>query len=83
MIQNGPPHFEGIAGIEYHSSSHGPDVPMIQGTRIPVTVVLDNLAEGLPVQELLASYPTLTHQDVLAALQYASTVIKYLEGEYA
>ncbi|MGC8460780.1 MAG: DUF433 domain-containing protein [Candidatus Dormibacteria bacterium] len=56
---------------------------MIQGTRIPVTVVLDNLAEGLPVQELLASYPSLTHQDILAALQYASTVIKYLEGEYA
>jgi uncharacterized protein (DUF433 family) len=30
-----------------------------KGTRIPVSVVLDNLAAGLAVEEILLSYPTL------------------------
>ena len=44
----------------------------IRGTRIPVAVVLDNLAAGVPVAELLASYPTLAAEDVHAALGYAA-----------
>jgi uncharacterized protein (DUF433 family) len=44
----------------------------IRGTRIPVSVVLDNLAAGVPVPELLASYPSLSAPDVQAALAYAA-----------
>lgn len=44
----------------------------VQGTRIPVSVVLDNLAAGLSHQELLASYPSLTEEDVRACLAYAA-----------
>lgn len=37
-----------------------------------VTVILDNLADGLGEAEILKSYPTLTSEDVHAAISYAS-----------
>lgn len=42
------------------------------GTRIPVTVILDNLAEGASKEEILASYPSLHAQHISAALAYAA-----------
>jgi uncharacterized protein (DUF433 family) len=48
--------------------------PCIKGTRIWVSLVLDLLAGGTTDAELLAEYPQLTHQDVLAALAYAAEV---------
>jgi uncharacterized protein (DUF433 family) len=50
--------------------------PCIAGTRIMVTVVLDNLAEGLTPQEITAEYPSLTVADVHAALRYASMLAR-------
>lgn len=44
----------------------------IRGTRIMVSVVLANLAAGLPHAEIVASYPPLTEEDIKAALAYAS-----------
>ncbi len=44
----------------------------IKGTRIPVSVVLDNLADGLEVAEIVQSYPSLTEQSVRAAIAYAA-----------
>ena len=43
----------------------------IKGTRIMVSVLLDNLAAGLQVDEVLESYPSLTAEDVHAAVAYA------------
>ncbi len=37
-----------------------------------VTVILDNLAEGLSEDEILTSYPTLVSDDIRAAIHYAS-----------
>jgi uncharacterized protein (DUF433 family) len=42
------------------------------GTRIPVTVILDNLAEGASRDEVLRSYPSLTVEHISAALAYAA-----------
>lgn len=42
------------------------------GTRIPVTVILDNLAEGATKEEVLASYPSLRVDHINAALAYAA-----------
>jgi uncharacterized protein (DUF433 family) len=42
------------------------------GTRIPVSVVLDNLAAGLSEKEILASYPRLSHEAVQACIAYAA-----------
>jgi uncharacterized protein (DUF433 family) len=44
----------------------------IKGTRIPVSVVLDNLAEGLLPAEIVRSYPSLTVDAVRAAIAYAA-----------
>jgi uncharacterized protein (DUF433 family) len=50
--------------------------PCIHGTRIMVSVILDNLAEGLTPQEIVAEYPPLTLEDVRAAISYAATLAR-------
>ena len=44
----------------------------IKGTRIPVTLILDALAAGDTAEELLRGYPTLTREDINAALAYGA-----------
>ena len=44
----------------------------IRGTRIPVAVVLANLAAGLTHEELLRSYPSLSVEAIQSALAYAA-----------
>lgn len=44
----------------------------IKGTRIMVSVILDNLAEGVGEMEILKSYPSLTLDDIKAAIAYAA-----------
>lgn len=48
----------------------------IKGTRVMVSVILDNLAAGLSIEELLESYPTLTREAVQAALEYAAELAR-------
>ncbi len=48
----------------------------IMGTRIMVSVVLDNLAAGLTADEIIFSYPSLNHNAVQAALLYAAELSK-------
>lgn len=48
----------------------------IRGTRIPVSVVLDNIAAGVPREEILRSYPALTPADIDAALAYAAELAR-------
>ena len=44
----------------------------IKGTRIMVSVVLDNLAAGLTTDEIVRSYPSLSREAVQAAISYAA-----------
>lgn len=46
--------------------------PRIRGTQIPVSVVLDNLAAHVDLREVLASYPSLSEDDVRACLAWAA-----------
>jgi uncharacterized protein (DUF433 family) len=48
----------------------------IAGTRVMVSVVLDNLADGESETSILASYPSLTHEDVQAAIAYAAELAR-------
>lgn len=48
----------------------------IKGTRIMVSVVLDNLAAGLDDEEIMKSYPSLTKEAILAAISYAAELAK-------
>ncbi len=50
--------------------------PCIKGTRIWVSLIVDNLAEGVSEQELLEAYPQLTTQDIRAALAYAAEMTR-------
>jgi len=46
--------------------------PCIRGTRIWVSLILDFLASGVTMEELLAEYPQLTAEDVRAAIAYGA-----------
>lgn len=46
--------------------------PCIRGTRIWVSLILDNLAEGVTEKELLDDYPGLKHEDIFAAIAYGA-----------
>lgn len=48
----------------------------IKGTRIPVSVILDCLAESMTEKEILKEYPALTAQDIKAAIEYAALLSK-------
>ncbi len=46
------------------------------GTRIMVSVVLDNLAAGMAVEEVLKSYPSLSQDAIQAAIAYAADLAR-------
>lgn len=48
----------------------------IKGTRVMVSVVLDNLAAGMSREEILASYPSLTGEDIDASIAYAAELAR-------
>ena len=48
----------------------------IQGTRVPVYVILDFLAAGNTIEEILAEYPQLSREDILAAIEYAAMLAR-------
>ncbi len=49
--------------------------PIIKGTRISVQFILELLAAEMSVDEILAEYPYLVREDVLAAINYAARTI--------
>ena len=48
----------------------------IKGTRIMVSVILDNLAAGLSADEVLESYPSLNREAIQAAITYAADLAR-------
>lgn len=48
----------------------------IKGTRVMVSVILDNLAAGVSQDEILQSYPTLNPEAVQAAISYAAELAR-------
>ena len=61
--------------------SVNPDVlggtPVFVGTRVPVAVLFENLADGMNLEEILDAYPTLTRAVALAALQFAQVSLAH------
>jgi uncharacterized protein (DUF433 family) len=49
--------------------------PVVQGTRLPVALVLEYLADNPDLDELFAAFPRLTVDDVRAVLAYARQVV--------
>lgn len=50
--------------------------PVIRGTRVPVDAILHRIAQGETLDDLIEDYPKLRKQDIKAALEYASSVVK-------
>jgi len=50
--------------------------PHIKGTRIHIDIILDSLASGETMEEIIESYPRLSREDIFATLEYASNLIK-------
>lgn len=48
----------------------------IKGTRIMVSVILDNLAAGLTADEIIDSYPSLSPEAIQAAITYAAELAR-------
>jgi len=48
----------------------------IRNTRVMVSVVLDNMAAGLTPDEIVRSYPSLSHEAVQAAVTYAAELAR-------
>ncbi|MCA3248761.1 MAG: DUF433 domain-containing protein [Azospirillum sp.] len=57
-----------------------PDVlsgrPVFRGTRVPVEVLFENLEDGLTIDEIVQSYPSLNKEDLVACLEAACETIK-------
>jgi uncharacterized protein (DUF433 family) len=51
--------------------------PVITGTRIPVSLILGALSAGQSNAELLADYPSLTNEDISAALAFATELSEF------
>jgi len=50
--------------------------PVIRGTRIAVDLLMDRLADGWSMDDILATYPRLTREDVLAAIGFVAEVFR-------
>lgn len=51
-------------------------VPCIRGLRIPVSVVVGMIADGMDEKEILQSYPDLEAEDLREALRYAAEAVR-------
>jgi uncharacterized protein (DUF433 family) len=57
--------------------------PVIKGTRIPVSVILEQIAAGDSWDTVLSNYPELKKEDIPAALMYARESIDHTEIRFA
>ena len=48
----------------------------IKGTRVMVSVVVDNIAAGRPMDDIVRSYPSLTREGIEAAIRYAAELTR-------
>jgi len=46
--------------------------PTIRGLRYPVNMMLELLASGMTIEEILLDYPDLKKEDILACIEYAA-----------
>ena len=53
--------------------------PVIKGTRIPISVIIEQVAEAESWDKILSGYPELTREDIHAALLYARASLEHIE----
>jgi len=50
--------------------------PVVEGTRITVELILEELGAGRTIEELLEAHPRLTREGVLAAVRFGAEVLR-------
>jgi uncharacterized protein (DUF433 family) len=50
------------------------------GTRVPLTVLLDNLAEGMGLEEFIAEYPSVTREQAQTVIRWEQRKLRELLG---
>jgi len=72
-----PPGLENVLSID-PEIMHGS--LCFSGTRIPLTVFLDNLAEGMGLDEFLTNYPTVSREQVLQVIHWEHEALRTAAG---
>jgi uncharacterized protein (DUF433 family) len=54
--------------------------PVIKGTRIPVYLILELFSAGYDFKRIIKAYPTLTEEDIKAAVDYVAQIVKNEEA---
>jgi uncharacterized protein (DUF433 family) len=62
--------------IEVNSDIHHGE-PCITGTRIPVSMIVGSVADGMAFNEILDAYPQLKKESIQAALAYAADIVRH------
>jgi uncharacterized protein (DUF433 family) len=68
----------GFAGITVDPHQMG-GLPCIRHLRIPVATIVDMVAEGISLAEILGAYPDLEAEDIREALRYATEAVRERE----
>ena len=55
---------------------------VFHGTRIPVDVLFENLADGMPLDAILDAYPGLSRDSAIAAIELAGAAIEQIERSH-
>jgi uncharacterized protein (DUF433 family) len=50
--------------------------PCIKGTRVPVSIIVGSIADGMSIDEILDEYPQLKRESIQAALAYAADAVR-------
>jgi len=73
-----------VAGVTLFTSD--PDVMggrlVFRGTRIPVDVLFENLADGMPLDAILDAYPGLSRDSAIAAIELSGAAIEQIERSH-
>lgn len=67
--------------IDWHNHiSTDPEIhhgePCIKGTRVPVSMIVGSIADGMSFDEIIDAYPQLKKESVQAALAYAADIVR-------
>ena len=54
-------------------------VPCLRSLRIPVSTIVDMIADGMSTEEILKAYPDLEREDITEALRYAAQAVRERE----
>lgn len=50
--------------------------PCIKGTRVPVSIIVGSIADGMTFDDVITEYPQLTNEAIRAALAYAAEIVR-------